>query len=140
MIPNEHEAGAEPGHSGRVVDSDAAPSKTMTPPPTPPEIRALVDQLTTHLSDEGRLIEAGWVAFKAQCLHKHAQPEQVHDMHLAFFAGAQHLFASIMSILEPGAEPTDNDLKRMDLIHKELVLFVDQLKAKHPPSPNPAHE
>lgn len=55
---------------------------------------------------------------------------QLDEMRKAFFAGAQHLFASIMGILEPGAEPTEKDLVRMDHIDKELREFVSKMKAE----------
>jgi hypothetical protein len=55
---------------------------------------------------------------------------QVNEMRMAFFAGAQHVFASIVSMLEPGAEATDNDLMRMSLIQIELEIFVQQFKAR----------
>ncbi len=36
-----------------------------------------------------------------------------------------------MTILEPGAEPTDNDLKRIDLIDKELREFIKDFEVSH---------
>jgi hypothetical protein len=51
-----------------------------------------------------------------------------------FCAGAQHLFGSIMSVLEPGDEPTDKDLQRMDLIHKELDAFIKDFSLRHTPT------
>jgi hypothetical protein len=42
------------------------------------------------------------------------------ELQLAFMAGADHLFSSIMNILDADAEPTDADLRRMDQIHREL--------------------
>ena len=53
---------------------------------------------------------------------------QVREMRKAFFAGAQHLFASIATFLEEGTEPTDNDVRRMEMIHVELEAFDDSLK------------
>lgn len=83
------------------------------------QIRRMVDEVSKFYSDQGRLIEAGWAALKVQTLEG-ASDTQVKEMRKAFFAGAQHLFASIMSILEPDAEPTPKDLERMTLIHNEL--------------------
>ena len=53
------------------------------------------------------------------------------EMRKAFFMGAEHLFASIMSILDPGAEPTERDLDRMTLIHKELEAFRKEVTSHH---------
>ena len=46
-------------------------------------------------------------------------------------AGAQVLFSSIVNILDPGSEPTEADLKRMDLIHNELVNWFKTIKQHH---------
>jgi len=47
-------------------------------------------------------------------------------------AGAQHLFSSIMTILDPGDEPTEADMKRMELIAKEMAAFYEELKRELP--------
>jgi hypothetical protein len=51
-------------------------------------------------------------------------------MRTAFMAGAEHLFSSVMNVLDPGQEPTADDLRRMDLIHTELEEWRDKLKAR----------
>ena len=50
----------------------------------------------------------------------------------AFFAGAHHLFTSIMNVLDPGpdTEPTERDLRRMSQIHAELERYERILKAE----------
>jgi len=55
-------------------------------------------------------------------------------MRNAFFAGAQHLFSSIMTILEPDAEPTEKDMQRMDLIDKELRAFINDFTLRNCPT------
>jgi hypothetical protein len=47
-----------------------------------------------------------------------------------FFAGAQHLFSSIVTILDPGEEPTDADIHKMDLIDRELQKFAREFELK----------
>ena len=91
-------------------------------------LRAVVGQLTKKLTDEGMLIEAGWVGFASMCIPPTATEYQRRVMHKTFFAGAHHLFSSVMSILDPGAEATDQDLERMSKIHDELQRFSKQLK------------
>ena len=88
-------------------------------------VREIADKLSKSLTDEGRIIEGGWVGFCLAVTPKgQTMPQIQHDeMRKAFFAGAQHLFASILNILDPGSEPTDRDLRRMDLIHSELEEF-----------------
>lgn len=90
--------------------------------------REQLDDLARKLTDEGKLIEAGWVSLLAVAVPPDADEVQLFEMRMAFMAGAQHLFASIMSILDPGTEPTDADLKRMELIDGELSAFEGELR------------
>jgi hypothetical protein len=83
-------------------------------------IEQAATEITKELTDKGKLIEAGFAAFAHFVIPKDAPAVQVSEMRLAFMAGADHLFSSIMSIMDPGEEPSDADLRRMDLIHKEL--------------------
>lgn len=89
--------------------------------------RAYLERLTRELTDKGALIEAGWVGFRLAVVTPSAGAVQLQEMRLAFFAGAQHLFASIMSILDPGEEPTDADMARMDSIKVELDKFLAEI-------------
>ncbi len=50
------------------------------------------------------------------------------ECRLAYFFGAQHLFSSIMGVLDEGTEPTEDDLRRLDLINTELAAFVEGIK------------
>lgn len=93
------------------------------------DIKAVIDQITRQATDQGSVIEAGWLSLRAMAIPATASDIQVSEMRKAFFAGAQHLYASIMSILEPGAEPTEKDMKRMELIDAELRAFVEEIKA-----------
>lgn len=93
--------------------------------------KRVVDEICRKFTDEGKLIEAGWSGFRFLTMDPNAPPDQVQEMRIAFFAGAQHLFGSIMGILEPGMEPTDNDLRRMNQIQRELDAFVEIFKRSH---------
>ena len=92
-----------------------------------------IEKLTKDLTDKGLLIEAGFVALRHMAIAKDATDEQVDEMRSAFFAGAQHLFASIMAFLDPGPddEPTEDDLRRMSLISDELDRFLADYKLRH---------
>lgn len=92
--------------------------------------RAFLEQLSKRLTDEGKLIEAGWVGLRLAAISPKASPEQLTEMRMSFFAGALHLWSSIMTVLEPGAEPTDKDRERMSLIHNEMERFLDDFKLK----------
>ena len=88
-------------------------------------------KITKMLNDEGKLIEAGWVGFDIMTIPETAGPVQRKEMRQAFFAGSLHLFSSIMSIMDDGEEPTYKDMKRLDMIHKELDEFRRALELKH---------
>jgi hypothetical protein len=90
--------------------------------------RAFLERLTKQLANEGKLIEAGWVAMRLAAIPDNAPAIQLQEMRLAYMAGAQHLFASMIAILDDDREPTDADMARMDLIHKELEAFRSELE------------
>ena len=92
--------------------------------------RQFLEQLSRKLADEGRLIEAGWVALRLQTIPLNAPAVQLQEMRIAYMAGAQHLFASMMGMLEEGVMETENDMRRMDLIAKELEVFTEELKLR----------
>ena len=85
--------------------------------------RAYLERLSRELTDKGKLIEAGWVGLRLAAIPDDAPAVQLDEMRKAFFAGAQHLFSSIMTILDEDREPTDADLRRMGLISDELEAF-----------------
>ena len=85
------------------------------------EVRKKLVQLT----EAGKIIEVGWFGFKTLVLNPAAGMEQVRT---AFFAGAQHLFSSMMTIMDPGGEPTERDMKLMEQIHNELEEFKKTIK------------
>jgi hypothetical protein len=101
--------------------------------------RKYLERLTKELLDKGLLIESGWVSLRLAALPENAPALQLEEMRNAFFAGAQHVFSSIMTMLDPGEEPTDDDLRRMDLIHSELDHFITAYRQKHG-IPDPASE
>jgi hypothetical protein len=85
--------------------------------------------LARRLADEGKLVEAGWLALQALAVPADAPLAQIKQMRMAYMAGAQHLFASIMGLLDPEDEPTEADMRRLDLINTELEAFGEELKA-----------
>lgn len=96
--------------------------------------KAFLERLSRELADQGKLIEAGWVGLRVACDLHDAPKDQLQEMRNAFFAGAQHLFSSIMTVLDPGAEPTDKDLERMDLIDRELKAFINDFIVRNVPT------
>lgn len=94
--------------------------------------RAHLERLTRELADQGRLLEAGWISLRLAAIPLDAPAIQLEEMHKAYMAGAQHLYASIMGFFDPGDEPTDADMRRMALIDAELRDFADKLMADVP--------
>lgn len=92
------------------------------------ELKQFVNDLAKKLIDEGKIIEAGWLGLEIMAIPPTASKVQLTEMRKAFFAGAHHLFASIMNVLEPGKEATDKDMDRLSLIHHELESFAEELK------------
>jgi hypothetical protein len=90
--------------------------------------RAFLERLSRELTDQGKLIEAGWVGFRLAVMPEGVSKVQLEETRKAFFAGCQHLFSSIMTIMDEDREPTEADLRRMDMINTELQAFGEKLK------------
>lgn len=93
--------------------------------------RAYLERLSREFTDQGKLIEAGWIGLRIAAMDPRAPADQIREMRMAFFAGAQHLYSSIMTIMDPGEEPTDSDLERVAKIDAELKSFIADFEMKH---------
>ena len=98
--------------------------------PTREEIVRLTAELSKKAADQGRLIELGWLSYRAMVISPNAPQVQIDECWFAFMSGAQHLFGSIMAILDPGTEETEADLTKMDLINKELQAFTKEVSLR----------
>lgn len=96
--------------------------------------RQHLERLARDLTDRGKLVEAGWISLRIAAVPLDASAVQLEETRNAFFAGAHHLFNSIMTILDPDAEPTDADLARMSMINDELQSFIEVYQLKHFPA------
>ena len=94
-------------------------------------LHAACDEFAKKLTDEGRLIEAGWEIMRTMVLPPNVPTVQTTEMRKAFFMGAQHLFASIMGIMDADREPTESDMARMYLIYNELEAFRKEVTSFH---------
>jgi hypothetical protein len=90
-----------------------------------------IAEVEKGLVDRGLIIEAGWQGLRLAALPHDAPQEQLDAMRDAFFAGAQHLYVTLMRIMDPGPDETDDDLRRMDLIDDELRRFIKGFAARH---------
>jgi hypothetical protein len=98
------------------------------------EWHKLMDDLAKRFVDDGKLIEVGFIGLRKHVMHPDAPQEQVREMRMAFMAGAQHLFASILAVLDPDREPTERDMQRMGKINDELEAFAAEMAAAHYPT------
>lgn len=85
-----------------------------------------LEAIARKLVDEGKLIAAGFVAIRV--MFPHVEEDELERLRNAYFGGAQHLYASIMAIMEADREPTDKDLERMELIHQELEAWAKTMR------------
>lgn len=91
------------------------------------------DKLCKELQNQGLFIEVGWRTLAWMLIPEDANANQLRDMRFAFFSGAQHLFAGIIGGLDDDKDPTEEDIKHMELIHNELAIFAKELlKGKKP--------
>jgi hypothetical protein len=102
----------------------------MTPEQQQQRIHELADKLAKDLVKAGKLIEGGWYGYRALCVPHEASDVQVFETRMAFFAGAQHLWGSIMGIMDADREPTQADMDRMDAIDHEIRTFAESVKAE----------
>jgi hypothetical protein len=87
--------------------------------------------VTKLLMKKGLIIEAGWAGFRSMVYPEQVPPDQLEEASAAFFAGAAHLFSSIMYSLDPGEEPTDADIQRTEQINAELCRFISDFTARN---------
>ena len=89
-----------------------------------------LDEIHRAAVDTAKPIEIGWVGYRVAVIPPNASDIQLSESRKAFFAGAQHLWGTVMSMLEPGSDETPNDMRRMDYIAKELEAFYQQMKSE----------
>ncbi|WP_293000084.1 hypothetical protein [Nevskia sp.] len=99
-----------------------------------PQQRQQHDALVKAYTDKGKLIEAGFAALRLQVIPASASKTQVDEMRMAFFLGAQHLFASFMAVFDPESEPTAADLSALGKIDAELSKFAAEFALRAAPT------
>lgn len=90
-----------------------------------------IDRVTRLFTERGEIIDAGWHGYRLAVMSPDAPQVQLDECRMAFFAGCQHLFSSMMSVLDPSDEPTESDLRMLANIHAELKSFIAVFNAKH---------
>lgn len=92
------------------------------------------EEITRQLARTGKLVEGGFQSLRTVAMHKDAPPDQIREMRMAFYAGSQHIFSSLMVLVDPGHEVTDADMMMMEGIQKELDDFLTEFSARHLPT------
>jgi hypothetical protein len=96
-----------------------------------PVIKAAVEKITKDFADKGLVVESGWRVY-AIVKRFEALPNPMEDeLRDAFYAGAQHLFGSLMAFLDPGTQETPQDLRRMNLLNDEIERWVADYKQRN---------
>lgn len=80
-------------------------------------------------TDSKRLLTlaASWASLEAETFNAETSPLQRREMRRAFYAGALGFFEILISDLDPGDEPTDKDMNKVDNLQAELVRFAEAL-------------
>lgn len=98
---------------------------------TAAERQRYAQQIADNWADKGKIIEGGWRAYEHLIMPNDASDTQRAETRKAWFLGAEHLFSTIMMVLDPGVEPSRRDLERMGNIHRELEAFKLELTSHH---------
>jgi hypothetical protein len=85
-----------------------------------------VELAEQELVARGQIIEAGFSGFKL-IFEQNWSPETERLSRIAFYAGAQHLYVTLMRIMDQGIEPTEADMARMARVHDELARFEETI-------------
>jgi hypothetical protein len=72
-------------------------------------------------------IREAWERYRRDVIPEGAGEVQLRETRLAFYGGAQALFATLTGGLSDGSEPTETDLAMMSELDQELRQFVEAL-------------
>jgi hypothetical protein len=82
-------------------------------------------ELVKKLSDEGRIIEAGWVAMRWFLSSQLPEDRKFTETELEYmrdiyFAGSQHMWSCLNNMWDDAEAPTERDKRRIDNISEEM--------------------
>jgi hypothetical protein len=75
-----------------------------------------------------QLMNEAWNGFARAVLPAGVSETQRREMKRAFYAGGECLLMAVLKMLDPGAQPTDADVEKMDDLHAELLDFAEGVK------------
>lgn len=102
--------------------------------------RAHLERVSRELTDQGKLIEAGWIGFRIAALPLDMGADELAKTRDAFMAGAQHAFGSIMVVLDPLRPPTGKEVERVAMIARELNGFMSDFTKQNNLDPEKPRE
>jgi len=76
-----------------------------------------------------KLLAESWATYRERVVPVDAGRLQVQECRRAFYAGAEALMRGVMKNLDPGLEPTAEDLQRMADLEGELQQFAADVRA-----------
>ena len=92
-----------------------------------------MEKETAEKIDGGETMAEMWEGFaEAVIPFSQAGTVQYREMQKAFYSGAFCLFNWIMVQMDPGIEPTDADLARVDRMDAELTAFFNKVTGRQP--------
>jgi len=89
------------------------------------DLDKLLRRTARGFAQSGKLVEAGWQGF-ADAFDAPKSADTF--MHFVFFAGAHHLYSSMMTMLANGAPVTDEDVDLYKKVGEEMRVFGEQLR------------
>lgn len=99
------------------------------------ERRRYAEKIAREWAEKGKLVEGGWRAFRATLLRDMDFDEPVNRedaLRTLYYLACDHLFCAIVGpMLDPDAEITDGELRRMELLQAELQQFRLRFTAPH---------
>jgi hypothetical protein len=81
--------------------------------------------MTHHWLGKYPSVDAAWKGYSALM-----RPPDIEAARLAFWAGASVLFYIMLLTMDPGNEPTDADMARMDRLNAEIEKFASTFDAE----------
>lgn len=96
-----------------------------------PDAKELFSIMAKELLNQCKIVEGGFSGYKTHIFPSGLPPFQEEELRNAFFAGAQHLYGTMMAVFSEAGDPSDEDMRNMDAIHTELKEFIKSFKVKH---------
>ena len=94
------------------------------------------ERTAQKLAAEGRLLESGWSRLRETWPGPETAPEQVALLRVAYFAGAQHTWASVLLLM---GEDSSKDMERVRQVRAELEAFRTEWSRQAPDAGDNRH-